>query len=411
MYASSQPSTTRTPFARRPRQYVSQRSPNVAIVASRNASPGEDVAGFSTTSRLRYRSRARSARLVGGGTSCDANQPRSTLRHTSPWSIGVTCESGLEKSGSSAESSGERYSSSRSPSSARERMLSSIPKMTSPCGSPAVSSALLSVSFASPPWRIRSWRPVSFSNARLTSFETAKESCVTSTTSFGCAAAPAATGARASRGRRSGEPPRRERPCAETVAVPHGARLAPRRTDREEDAVGRASRGPRPAVKTFDTPRVEPGASVSPASGYSSPEVVTPSAAPPSGSSVTSSPGVPWSVRRAAHDVDERVADQRVQLERRVALRAEQEERRCEVIEAAARARDHEDAACSERERLRRGPARGRWRPSRRDAGRSACRPTRPWRARPRRPSRGRRRGRRPRGRARQRARGRRRRR
>ena len=48
--------------------------------------------------------------------------------------------------------------------------------------------------------------------------------------------------------------------------------------------------------------------------------------------------------------MDERVADQRVQLELRVARRAEQEERRCEVIEAAARARDHEDAACPERE-------------------------------------------------------------
>src|SRR4029078_4617157 len=108
VYASSQPSTARTPFARRPRQYASQRSPNVAIVASRNASPGEDVAGFATTSRLRYRSRTRSARLVGGGTSCEANQPRSTLRHTSPWSIGVTCESGVEKAGSGGGRWGDR---------------------------------------------------------------------------------------------------------------------------------------------------------------------------------------------------------------------------------------------------------------------------------------------------------------
>ena len=53
VYASSQPSTARTPFARSALQYASQRSPNLATVASMNARPGDDVAGFSTTRRLR----------------------------------------------------------------------------------------------------------------------------------------------------------------------------------------------------------------------------------------------------------------------------------------------------------------------------------------------------------------------
>ena len=51
------------------------------------------------------------------------------------------------------------------------------------------------------------------------------------------------------------------------------------------------------AAKTFETPRLEPGSSVSPASGYSRPSVVTPCAAPWSAWRESSSPGVPASVR------------------------------------------------------------------------------------------------------------------
>ena len=53
VYASSHPSTTSTPFARSLRQKSCQPSPNRAMVASMNARPGVDVAGFSTTSSLR----------------------------------------------------------------------------------------------------------------------------------------------------------------------------------------------------------------------------------------------------------------------------------------------------------------------------------------------------------------------
>ena len=54
VYASSQPSTTSTPFSRRSRQKSGQPPRRTAaIVASRKARPGVDVAGFSTTSRSR----------------------------------------------------------------------------------------------------------------------------------------------------------------------------------------------------------------------------------------------------------------------------------------------------------------------------------------------------------------------
>src|SRR6478735_4311383 len=69
-----------------------------------------------------------------------------------------------------------------------------------------------------------------------------------------------------------------ESPRAESDPAPnrpHGAVSRGRIARRIPSAsVTRASAD----VKTFDTPRVEPGPSVSPTRGYSSPEVVTPSA-------------------------------------------------------------------------------------------------------------------------------------
>ena len=102
----------------------------------------------------------------------------------------------------------------------------------------------------------------------------------------------------------------------------------------------------------FETPRLDPGSSVSSRSGYSSPAVVTPSAGPPSARSVTSSPVSALEHPLGADHVHERVADEGVELDLLVAFRAQQEERREEVVEAAAGARDDEDAPRPERERL-----------------------------------------------------------
>ena len=47
------------------------------MVAIRNARPGEDVAGFSTTSRFLYAGSNRSSMVVGGSTPRSANQAMS----------------------------------------------------------------------------------------------------------------------------------------------------------------------------------------------------------------------------------------------------------------------------------------------------------------------------------------------
>ena len=151
------------------RQYPSQpSSPKRPTVASRKASPGVEVAGFSTTSRLRYAGLGELLERAGGSIP-RSREPRAVDveadlavvdRRHAVVRVGVA-------PGRRCSSPSEAYSSNRSPSSARERRLSSIPKMTSPCGSPAVRSARLSVSSASPAWRIRSVSPLSSSNAAL----------------------------------------------------------------------------------------------------------------------------------------------------------------------------------------------------------------------------------------------------
>src|SRR5438874_2250821 len=66
-YACVQSSSTRTPLVRRARQYDFQPElPCCLIVASRNARPGEDVAGFSTMVSFLYAGLARSAIDEGG---------------------------------------------------------------------------------------------------------------------------------------------------------------------------------------------------------------------------------------------------------------------------------------------------------------------------------------------------------
>ena len=157
------------------------------------------------------------------------------------------------KSGWTADSSGERYGSKMSPSSARERTLLSTPKITSPCGLPCVSIAWLTISPASPPWRILQREAALRSNAAFTSFETANESCVTSTTCFGRSPPPPqpADEPTATSSERD-----RQTDLQQTVA--RGLMTVAPGPDREEHARSSVTRASVPA-KTFETPRVVPG--------------------------------------------------------------------------------------------------------------------------------------------------------
>ncbi len=89
-------------------------------------------------------------------------------------------------------------------------------------------------------------------------------------------------------------------------------------------------------TKTFETPRLEPGWSVSPSSAKASPSVRTPSAGPCNAKSESSSPPSPVSVRVAADDVRSRGPDVRIELDPRVARRGEKQEQREQVIEPVA---------------------------------------------------------------------------
>ena len=146
---------------------------------------------------------------------------------------------------------------------------------------------------------------------------------------------------------------------------PRAPRARPRAlsTDRHKDSfvsgAGRtASRQPRSTVmraseaeKTFETPRLVPGGSVSSRSGYSSPSVVTPSAG-----AVHREQGekVARGAReraRAADDGDPRVAEIRIDLGRCVALVGEEEHRAEQVVEAATARADDDDSGWAERDR------------------------------------------------------------
>ena len=83
--------------------------------------------------------------------------------------------------------------------------------------------------------------------------------------------------------------------------------------------------------------------------------MTTPVAAPPRARSVRGSPGPRRSSAPPSDDVDDGVADERVQRQPGVALRAEQEERRDEVIETAAAARDDEHPLRPQGDRLVQG--------------------------------------------------------
>ncbi len=121
----------------------------------------------------------------------------------------------------------------------------------------------MSASPASPVWRIRSVLPLDVSNSRFTSSEMTKESCVTSTTSFDVAATAA------------GDECDREDGDREDGAggVQHAA-IEVHAASSVSGPGRMARRMPFPtamravfATNSFETPRLEPGSSVSPASG------------------------------------------------------------------------------------------------------------------------------------------------
>ena len=204
----------------------------------------------------------------------------------------------------------------------------------------------MSISFASPPWRIRSFRPLSCSNAAFTSFEIANESWVTSTTSSGVRASAAA---RSERGRA----PTTAATPADDFAThcckrPH-ARLLRRDGSQGGRLSSSATRASVP-VKTFETPRVGPGSRVSPAQ-----RILEALGHHAHGRTADAGEGEQLAAGAGqrslpAHDMDERVADERVELEPGIALRAEQEQEQAEqMVEAPCRARDDQHAARTER--------------------------------------------------------------
>ena len=141
-----------------------------------------------------------------------------------------------------------------------------------PRGLPAVRSARVTTSPASPALRIWSFRPLSSSNACFTSSEIANESCVTRTTSVGWLVAAAA----------------RLRPTSSAAST--SARRLPcdRRVMRLAPSAGWRARTPRSTrdarrrrARRRSRPRGSTRARASrPRSGYARPSVVTPSAGP-----------------------------------------------------------------------------------------------------------------------------------
>ena len=183
-------------------------------------------------------------------------------------------------------------------------------------------------------------------------------------------AVAAAAGGRSCQ-RRSEERRGTERERATTAHARLRTAAAPGRIARRTP-VATVSRASVPA-KTFETPRLEPGSSVSAASGYSRPSVTTPVAAPPRARSVRSSPGCPAIVRSPRRTWTTASPTSASSSARRSAPhRAGGATRRGG---RGGRRRSRRRARAARRERPPRpGRARGRSRPLPRVADRPACR-------------------------------------
>src|SRR3954471_10786423 len=83
-WASDQPAVSVAPFAINRCQYCGHPAPYFAMVASKNASPGEEVDAPGVTKRFLYSGWVRSSSVRGSGRWCLRNQTSSTFTQTSP---------------------------------------------------------------------------------------------------------------------------------------------------------------------------------------------------------------------------------------------------------------------------------------------------------------------------------------
>ena len=270
------------------------------------------------------------------------------------------------------------YGSNRPASSARESRLLSIPKRTSPCGFPFVSSARLTISPASPPWRIVSFSPLSCSNAAFTSRRD-RERVVRDEHDLLAAAAPRAAARR----------------CDERGADDDQRRpdFVPNRHKDSSRFGGRAD-GQQAAARDGDA-RFGGGEDVrDPAARAGRQGLVAERVLEPlgrdalrrrraAGSRERSSPGRSRERARAADDVRLRRAEPGVDRHARVALVREQQQRAEQVVEPAAARRRSRGSGTARARARRRARARDRSRPWRPGVARRARRPPRRRRARP----------------------------
>ena len=250
------------------------------------------MAGFSTTSSFRYCGLRQVGEPGGGATPCDANQPLSMLRQTSPWSIGRHAVLGIElvavvdRDRAPAASYGSKRPSSRA---AREQVV------VDPEEHVALRVALreerpvdhLAGVAALEDRQLQAALPLEGGLDRLRDRERVvrDEHDLLARRRAPDPPHAAATQRGHSRERRASA----REPCATVVTRaprprgPGGRRAGSRASTRD-----RAPPWPRRRSRSRGSC---PAGRVSPRSGYSSPSVVTPSAGPCSGSRETSSPG------------------------------------------------------------------------------------------------------------------------
>ena len=198
------------------------------MVVSRKARPGDDVAGFCTTSSPSYSGSVRSSSVCGSGNALLVK----------PGLVGVEVDEAdsrpaagdardrVRASSGMRPAAARRRARRRRASSARLRKVLSTPKKRSASGASLLRMILLSASPASPSVRNCTLALCSASNWRSTSSPMAKESCVATVSVAGCGAA-----------------------SGEGAAAPPGSLPAPRRQAAESAGYGVGSCLP-PETKT-----------------------------------------------------------------------------------------------------------------------------------------------------------------
>src|SRR5690606_37488794 len=156
-------------------------SPYSAMVASTKARPGDEVAGWVTTSSDAISGLRRSSRACGMATSLAANHSLSKMMQTSPKSIGVTGSPWMRFAGSTVSMAAAVWGAKISLSRARDRNVSSMPNMTSARGLSLLRTAWVTIDPASPAATTSTAMPVSRVNSANVSSVTPSrnESCDT----------------------------------------------------------------------------------------------------------------------------------------------------------------------------------------------------------------------------------------